>query len=169
MLRIFAQQSRKDPKDTSAHDKFVGLLKDDILKLDLAELDFGIYRILNYRRREIETFLDRELPLNIDAALAKLPGAATEDERRIFHHLYTFFSRYYDDGDFVTRPRRGRHAAYSVPYNGQDVHFWWATKGSHYTAAKASDRRRACPSRHRATKAPTAAGGRRSQGRHRCG
>src|SRR5690606_22444351 len=20
----------------------------------------------------------------------------------------------------------------SVPYNGQDVHFWWATKGSHY-------------------------------------
>jgi hypothetical protein len=134
-LRIFAQQSRKDPKGatTSAHDKFLGPLKDDILKLDLAELDFGIYRILNYRRREIETFLDRELPLKIDAALAIIPGAAGEDEQgRIFHHLYTFFSRYYDDGDFVTRPRRRRNAAYSVPYNGQDVHFWWATKGSHY-------------------------------------
>lgn len=118
---------------STAREKFIVLLKDDILKLDLAELDFGIYRILNYRRREIDTFLDGELPQRIDAALAKLPGPAGEDEQgRIFHHLYTFFSRYYDDGDFVTRPRRGREAAYSVPYNGQDVHFWWATKGSHY-------------------------------------
>lgn len=118
---------------TTARDKFLSLLRDDILKLDLAELDFGIYRILNYRRREIEAFLERDLPQQIDAALAKRPGAPGEDEQgRIFHHLYTFFSRYYDDGDFVTRPRRGRSAAYSVPYNGQDVHFWWATKGSHY-------------------------------------
>ena len=30
---------------TSAHDKFLGLLKHDILKLDLAELGFGIYRV----------------------------------------------------------------------------------------------------------------------------
>lgn len=118
---------------TTARDKFLQLLKDDILQLDLAALDFGIYRILNYRRREIEDFLDRELLVRIDAALATLPGKPTEDEQgRLFHHLYTFFSRYYDDGDFVTRPRRGREAAYSVPYNGQDVHFWWATKGSHY-------------------------------------
>ena len=118
---------------TAARDKFLKLLKDDILQMELAALDFGIYRILNFRRREIEDFLDRELPARIDAALATLPGAPTEDEQgRLFHHLYTFFSRYYDDGDFVTRPRRGRNAAYSVPYNGQDVHFWWATKGSHY-------------------------------------
>lgn len=118
---------------TTSRDKFIALLRDDILKLDLAELDFGIYRILNYRRREIDAFLEGELPKKIESALATLPGAPTEDEQgRIFHHLYTFFSRYYDDGDFVTRPRRGRKAAYSVPYNGQDVHFWWATKGSHY-------------------------------------
>lgn len=118
---------------SSAKEKFLQLLKQDILQLDLADLDFGIYRILNYRRKEIDAFLDRELPRQIDSALEKLPGKATEDEQgRIFHHLYTFFSRYYDDGDFVTRPRRGRKAAYSVPYNGQDVHFWWATKGSHY-------------------------------------
>jgi adenine-specific DNA-methyltransferase len=118
---------------TPSRDKFVTLLRDDILQLDLAELDFGIYRILNYRRKEIDSFLEGELPQQIDAALAALPGTPTEDERgRIFHHLYTFFARYYDDGDFVTRPRRGRKAAYSVPYNGQDVHFWWATKGSHY-------------------------------------
>ena len=109
---------------TTARDKFLSLLRDDILKLNLAELDFGIYRILNYRRKEIEAFLERDLPHQIDDALARLPGAPGEDEQgRIFHHLYTFFSRYYDDGDFVTRPRRGRGASYSVPYNGQDVHF----------------------------------------------
>lgn len=118
---------------STARDKFLALLRDDILQLDLAELDFGIYRILNYRRKEIDAFLDTALPQRIEAALRALPGAPTEDEQgRIFHHLYTFFSRYYDDGDFVTRPRRGRDAAYSVPYNGQDVHFWWATRGSHY-------------------------------------
>lgn len=118
---------------STARNKFLSLLRDDILKLDLAELDFGIYRILNYRRKEIDAFLEGVLPRRIDEALKTLPGAPTEDEQgRIFHHLYTFFSRYYDDGDFVTRPRRGRDAAYSVPYNGQDVHFWWATKGSHY-------------------------------------
>ena len=27
-------------------EKFVGLIKNDILRMDLAELDFGIYRIL---------------------------------------------------------------------------------------------------------------------------
>lgn len=31
---------------TSAQERFLGLLKRDILKLDLADLDFGIYRIL---------------------------------------------------------------------------------------------------------------------------
>ncbi|MBS0458330.1 MAG: site-specific DNA-methyltransferase [Proteobacteria bacterium] len=118
---------------SNAKEKFIALLKQDILQSDLADLDFGIYRILKYRRREIDSFLDAELPKRIVAALAGLPGKATEDEQgRVFHHLYTFFARYYDDGDFVTRPRRGRNAAYSVPYNGQDVHFWWATKGSHY-------------------------------------
>jgi len=31
-------------------ERFFTLLKDDILKLDLAELNFGKYRILNARR-----------------------------------------------------------------------------------------------------------------------
>lgn len=34
----------------TAQSRFLSLLKNSILKLDLAELDFGIYRILNYRR-----------------------------------------------------------------------------------------------------------------------
>ncbi len=116
-----------------SRERFLNLLKHDILKLDLAELNFGVYRILNARRDLVLRFLDDELPAFIADQLATLPGAATEDEEgRIYAALDTFFHRYWDDGDFVLRPRRGRAAAYSIPYDGSDVHFHWATKGSHY-------------------------------------
>lgn len=49
--------------------RFLDLMKKEILKLDLADLDFGIYRILNYRRGEIERFFDEELPALLDEAL----------------------------------------------------------------------------------------------------
>lgn len=114
-------------------ERFLSLLKNDILKLDLAELNFGVYRILNARRDLVLRFLDDELPAHIANQLASLAGTATEDEEgRIYAALDTFFHRYWDDGDFILRPRRGRGAAYSVPYDGSDVHFHWATKGSHY-------------------------------------
>lgn len=114
-------------------ERFLKLLREDILQVELAELDFGIYRILNHRRAEIDKFLAEQLPAQIDAALATLPGAAGEDEQaRIYNELYTSFNRYYEDGDFVARARRGREAAYSVPYGGEDTYFHWATRGSHY-------------------------------------
>ncbi len=114
-------------------ERFLGLLKNDILKLDLAELNFGVYRILNARRDLVLKFLDHELPALIATQLATVSGAATEDEEsRIYAALDTFFHRYWNDGDFILRPRRGRDAAYSVPYDGSDVYFHWATKGSHY-------------------------------------
>jgi adenine-specific DNA-methyltransferase len=114
-------------------ERFFRLLKNDILKLNLAELNFGIYRILNARRDLVLSFLDKELPVLIEMQLAALPGAATEDEEaRIYAALDTFFHRYWDDGDFILRPRRGRGSPYSIPYDGSDVYFHWATKGSHY-------------------------------------
>jgi len=121
----------------SAQARFLHLLKRDILKLDLAELDFGIYRILNYRRAQVLAYLDDTLPGRIDAwtqALAKSDGRdlATTEAANCYYHLHTFFARYWEDGDFIPRARRGGSSAYSVPYNGQDTHFHWATKGSHY-------------------------------------
>jgi adenine-specific DNA-methyltransferase len=118
---------------SSARQRFLALLRRDILELDAAELDFGIYRVLNHRRATVERFLAEELPARIDAALAALPGAAGEDEQaRIYNALFTFFARYYDSGDFLPRPRRGKTGRYMVPYDGSDTHFHWATKGSHY-------------------------------------
>jgi len=119
---------------TNARDRFIQLLRQDILQIDAADLDFGLYRVLNHRRAEIEAFLTQALPDRIIQALAGLPGTASDDEAaRIFNALYTFLSRYCDEGDFLPRPRRGRFAAaYSVPYDGSDTQFHWATKGSHY-------------------------------------
>jgi adenine-specific DNA-methyltransferase len=118
---------------STARQRFLELLRRDILELDAAELDFGIYRVLNHRRAELEAFLATELPARITAALARLPGLATEDEEaRVYNALFTFFNRYYDSGDFLPRQRRGKTGRYSVPYDGSDTHFHWATKGSHY-------------------------------------
>lgn len=119
--------------NTTARDRFIALLQRDILEIDAAELDFGIYRVLNHRRAAVERFIGEELPARIDAALATLPGSAGEDEQsRIYNALHTFFARYYDSGDFLPRQRRGKAGRYSVPYDGSDTHFHWATKGSHY-------------------------------------
>jgi len=117
--------------------RFLSLLRRDILKLDAAELDFGIYRILAYRREQVLRYLDVTLPGRIDtwaAELATTAGKALADDEaaNCYYHLHTFFNRYWDDGDFIPRARRGGSAAYAVPYHGQDTHFHWATKGSHY-------------------------------------
>ncbi len=115
----------------------MSLLKRDILKLELAELDFGIYRILNDRRSQVLAYLDDTLPGRIAAwtqTVAQTDGrdlVATE-AANCYYHLHTFFARYWDDGEFIPRARRGGSTAYAVSYNGQDTHFHWATKGSHY-------------------------------------
>ncbi|MFZ2661224.1 site-specific DNA-methyltransferase [Rhodoferax sp.] len=123
--------------DTTPQQRFLNLLKQDILKLDAAELDFGIYRILNYRRTQVLAYLDETLPQRIAGwatELARLSGQelAQSEAANCYYHLHTFFSRYWDEGDFIPRARRGGSAAYAVPYHGQDTHFHWATKGSHY-------------------------------------
>ncbi len=68
MAKIQASQGpcAQDP----SQNRFLNLLKRDILKLDLAELDFGIYRILNYRRAQVLAYLDDALPGRITAWLA---------------------------------------------------------------------------------------------------
>ncbi len=122
----------------SPQQRFLELLQRDILKLDAAELDFGIYRILNYRRAQIQAFLNETLPARIGRWADELAAAhgdrplAESEAENCYYHLHTFFSRYWDDGDFIPRARRGGTAAYAVPWNGQDTHFHWATKGSHY-------------------------------------
>ena len=47
-------------------DRFINLLE-GIFELDKADLDFGIYRIINIRRSQIEEFLTNGLPTRVQA------------------------------------------------------------------------------------------------------
>ena len=168
-------------------DKFPDLVAKlkEIFQIDKPDLDFGIYRILNTRRREIEDFLDNKFKARVEAALsggaadaaaealasarAKVEGmlgadaigpdgaiapayattpvgveyesarasaakaAAGEDaESLVYSHLLAFFSRYYDDGDFISQ-RRYKDGVYAIPYSGEEVKLHWANADQYYT------------------------------------
>jgi adenine-specific DNA-methyltransferase len=52
-----------------------------------------------------------------------------EDE--IYSHLYNFFARYYQDGDFMSM-RRYKEGVYAIPYEGEEVYLHWANKDQYY-------------------------------------
>lgn len=157
------------------YDKFVAKLQ-EIFMMDHAELDFGIYRIMNQKRDEINHFLQVDLLPQVKQALqgnggntqqAKqrmaeieqmfagmdietLPdsnpnvaeykklkaqlaqgGNAEDMECEVFSHLVTFFSRYYDGGDFLSK-RRYKDNTYAIPYNGEEVKLHWANSDQYY-------------------------------------
>ncbi len=72
---------------------------------------------------------------------ARAKYEATKDsassEAEIYDHLYRFFERYYDDGDFIsrryyTRETPGKAAPFSIPYNGEEVKLHWANADQYY-------------------------------------
>ena len=162
-------------------------LLQQLFRADAADLDFGIYRIINYRRDQIQVFIDEKLPAIVNDALdtntetesareelddlkkrvkeafgddvldadgnlidesirdrplakeyleakAQIGSPQTRDERAdaVFNHLYTFFSRYYDSGDFIPRRRYSQTERYAVPYNGEEVYLHWANRDQYY-------------------------------------
>ncbi|QJE09583.1 site-specific DNA-methyltransferase [Avibacterium paragallinarum] len=146
----------------------------EIFQTDRADLDFGIYRILNSRADQINDYLNHKLPQKIRQALsqanqgqmaqwqnelaeaekqaqalgvepdaspkvqqlqaqiAQAQQAGSQSEAAIFSHLYTFFSRYYDEGDFISQ-RRYKGDTYAIPYSGEEVLLHWANKDQYYT------------------------------------
>lgn len=57
--------------------KFQNLVR-KLFQFDSSDLDFGIYRILNYKREKIENFIEVELKKKVEEAFAK-----HKDERLI--------------------------------------------------------------------------------------
>jgi adenine-specific DNA-methyltransferase len=53
---------------TNALEKFQDLLH-DLFQFDSADLDFGIYRIMNHKRDVIERFITQDLPGEAASAL----------------------------------------------------------------------------------------------------
>ena len=153
-------------------DKFKALLR-ELFMFDQADLDFGIYRIMNAKRGEITSFLDRDLLPQVREALGQLEQAdraaldaelakAVEQakavgvepdvtprvkelrqqlaqkadveaiESEVFSDLYSFFRRYYDEGDFLSL-RRYKEGVYAIPYEGEEVKLHWANADQYYT------------------------------------
>lgn len=59
------------------------------------------------------------------------------EDAEIYDHIHRFFSRYYDEGDFMSLRRYGKGAAggveaYAVPYDGSEVVLHWANKDQYY-------------------------------------
>jgi len=167
-------------------DEVRGLLR-KLFRSEEADLDFGIYRIMNFKRKEIEKFIDHDLIEYAESEFREFSKASTADLEReleedkkkiesllgsgvfnsagdpvkyqeskavqeydekrkalsqaaiteeqvndVFSHVYEFFSRYYEDGDFIPKTRYGGRDKYYIPYNGEEVVLHWATKDMYY-------------------------------------
>lgn len=55
---------------TESYQKLIAILK-EMFQLDQSDLDFGIYRIMNYKRNEIEKFLNQDLLPQVKSELEK--------------------------------------------------------------------------------------------------
>lgn len=157
---------------SEAYKKLVKTLR-TLFEMDKADLDFGIYRILNQKRDEISRFLDEDLLPQVKAAFADYAGGGkaelqaeleqaieqakhfgapdpeqappvlaikaklasavdiTAVENEVYSHLHTFFSRYYDQGDFISQ-RRYKADTYAIPYEGEEVKLYWANHDQYY-------------------------------------
>lgn len=67
----------------------------------------------------------------IKAKITQASGGNAEHENAVFSHLLTFFSRYYDNGDFISQ-RRYKGDTYAIPYAGEEVMLHWANKDQYY-------------------------------------
>mgnify|MGYP000357690394 CR=1 FL=1 len=158
--------------------RFVALLK-TIFELDKSDLDFGIYRIINIRQREIVDYFENRLPKKIQEILAPFANEKTDEikqklakiesdvesmgmtidalqdntpkkqeyialqkqlsqgsdmsalESDVYSALYSFFNRYYDEGDFISK-RRYKEGVYAIPYEGEEVKLYWANQDQYY-------------------------------------
>ena len=52
-------------------------------------------------------------------------------ENEVYDHLYSFFRRYYSEGDFLAK-RVYRPGVYAIPYEGEEVTLHWANKDQYY-------------------------------------
>lgn len=64
--------------------------------------------------------------------LQETAAGSSEHENAVFSHLLAFFSRYYEQGDFISQ-RRYKGDTYAIPYAGEEVMLHWANKDQYYT------------------------------------
>ena len=151
----------------------------ELFQLNQPDLDFGFYRIMHAKSKQVTEFLEQDLLAIVEQAFgddseakiaelrkayedaieqakkfgadkpeetdpvkeakADLDAAAdtSKAEGEVYDHLYRFFERYYEDGDFISRRYYAREtgskaAAYAIPYSGEEVKLHWANADQYY-------------------------------------
>ena len=52
-------------------------------------------------------------------------------ESEVYDHMFSFFRRYYSEGDFLAK-RVYKPGVYAIPYEGEEVTLHWANKDQYY-------------------------------------
>jgi adenine-specific DNA-methyltransferase len=52
-------------------------------------------------------------------------------ESEVYDHLFSFFRRYYSEGDFLAK-RVYKAGVYAIPYEGEEVKLYWANNDQYY-------------------------------------
>lgn len=103
-----------------------------------SELQAAYEAVVREAREEYEHPEPEKTPkaLRAKAALDVARDTASI-ESEIYDHLYRFFERYYDNGDFISRryyarETSGKAAPFAIPYNGEEVKLHWANADQYY-------------------------------------
>lgn len=81
----------------------------------------------------IEAGFEPDLSPKVKALREQLKGAVDVGalEAETYDHLFNFFRRYYDEGDFLAK-RVYKPGVYAIPYEGEEVTLHWANKDQYY-------------------------------------
>lgn len=151
----------------------------ELFQLDQPDLDFGFYRIMQVKAKQVQNFIEADLLQIIEDSFGQIEsdrlvalheayqsaiktakefGAPNPEETdgvkkakaavdaykdsasaeaEVYDHLFRFFERYYDNGDFISRryysrENAGMAAPYAIPYNGEEVKLHWANADQYY-------------------------------------
>ncbi len=97
---------------------------------DIAEID---KQIANAKSLNIIETAKASIIADLEAK-KKVLAAKTDIssvEADVYNHLTNFFSRYYDEGDFISQCRY-KDGAYVIPYEGEEVKLYWANADQYY-------------------------------------
>ena len=105
---------------------------------------FGAYKTADKAEleRELAKAVEQAQSLGVDPETtqkvkdlrAKLASEAVDLgqlESEVYDHLFSFFRRYYSEGDFLAR-RVYKPGVYAIPYEGEEVTLHWANKDQYY-------------------------------------
>lgn len=80
ILRFLEREGYREPREVTANQQKLQQLLRDLFQFDAADLDFGIYRILNQRRDIIDDFIEEDLIRTVHDALE---AVATEERAEL--------------------------------------------------------------------------------------